>query len=112
MKKRDAEAKHMPVHHKDIAMKVGVLERAEKRRLAKLEKESSSQKKKIASKQIQKKEIKPKSLVSSLGKEPSSRKKKQASEQIQKIEPRPKSLACHRDDARKIYNETSFIAFV
>ena len=93
MKKRDAEAKHMHVHHKDAAMKVGVLERAEKRRLAKLEKESSSQKKKIASKQIQKKEIKPISLVSSLGKEPSSRKKKQASEQIQKIESKPKSLA-------------------
>ena len=93
MKKRDTEAKHMPIHHKDVAKKLGVLERVEKRRLAKLERESSSQKEKIASKQIQKKETKPKSLASSLGKESSSQKKKNASKQIQKKETKPKSLA-------------------
>ena len=88
MKKRDTEAKHMPVHHKDVAKKLGVLERAETRRLSKLEKEASRQKKKNASKQIQKKETKP------LEKEASRQtKKKNPSKQIQKKETKQKSLA-------------------
>ena len=46
MKKREDETNHMiVVHHKDVAKKLGVLERAEARRLSKLEKEKFQRKK-------------------------------------------------------------------
>jgi len=44
MRKREDEKNHMCVHFKDVAKKLGVLERAEARRLSKLEKEESEKK--------------------------------------------------------------------
>jgi hypothetical protein len=44
MRKREDEKNHMCVHFKDVAKKLGVLERAEARRLSKQEKEESEKK--------------------------------------------------------------------